>query len=141
MTKQIVFINPTVQDQQILLQGIDPAIEIVHLDDNQDGLKQIADHMTKQREVDAIHIICHGAPGTLHLGSAVVTPDNLKFYTVALAHVGRALSEGGDILVYGCEAAAGERGATLIEQFARLTGANVASSTARVGLGNWALEG
>lgn len=144
MSKQIVFVDPTVQDQHVLLQGIDPTIEIVHLIREQDGLRQIADHMTKRREIDAIHIISHGAPGILHLGSANISRANLKQYFVELAHVGRAIREGGDILFYGCEVAAGEPGAALIEGIAKLTGANVAASTLPVGHsklgGTWDLD-
>ena len=136
MSKQIVFVDPTVQDKHVLLQGIEPAIEVVHLIREQDGLRQIADHMTKCREIDAIHIISHGASGMLQLGSASINRTNLKDYFIELAHVGRAMREGGDILLYGCEVAAGEPGAALIEGIAKLTGANVAASTLPVGHSN-----
>ncbi len=133
MSKQIVFIDPTVKDQHVLLQDIDPAIEIVHLLGGQDGLQQIADHMTRRWEIDAIHIVCHGAPGALQLGSATIDRANLKHYFVELAHVGRAMRESGDILLYGCEVGSGEPGAALTEGIAKLTGTAVATSTTPVG--------
>ena len=133
MSKQIVFIDPTVKDQHLLLQGIDPAIEIVHLGGGEDGVRQIADHMTRRREIDAIHIICHGAPGSMNLGSTTLDRTNLNRYFVELAHVGRAMHEGGNIMLYGCEVAAGEPGAAFIEGIAKLTGTAVAASTTPVG--------
>ena len=144
MSKQIVFIDPTVKDQHVLLRGIDPAIEIVHLGGGEDGVRQIADHMSRRSEIDAIHIICHGKAGALNLGAVTLDRTNLKRYFVELAHVGRAMREGGDILLYGCEVAAGEPGAAFIEGIAKLTGTSVAASTTPVGHpqlgGAWELD-
>ncbi len=40
-TKSIVFIDPTVEDYQILVRGTNPKIKIVILDTYRDSIKQI----------------------------------------------------------------------------------------------------
>ncbi|MGJ3626836.1 DUF4347 domain-containing protein [Sphingomonas sp. MMS24-JH45] len=47
--------------------------------------------------------------------------------------MGRSLSPGGDILIYGCDFAAGDRGAQALAAFAHATGADVAASTDTTG--------
>src|SRR6266851_3948877 len=105
---QIVFIDPHVPDYQILA-GVKPGEEVVVLDANTDGVKQIADWLASHDEhnVDAIHIVSHGEDGTIRLGSTILAANDINQFSQPLAAIGAALKPGGDILLYGCDVGQG----------------------------------
>ncbi len=140
--QEVVFIVGNVANAQQLVDAIEPGTEVVVLDGNQDGLRQIADYLEGREGIDAIHIISHGAEGQLHLGTVTLDQANLASRAGELAVIGRSLSDDGDILLYGCDVA--RDGDAFIQQLAALTGADIAASTdptgaARLG-GDWQLE-
>ncbi|MCA9468850.1 MAG: DUF4347 domain-containing protein, partial [Nitrospira sp.] len=55
--KEIVFIDTSVADYQILLNGIDPNAEAVLLDSTRDGIEQMAEILRDRSDIDAIHLI------------------------------------------------------------------------------------
>ena len=79
-------------------------------------------------DVQAIHIVSHGAQGKLYLGNSVITGNTLANHGSALATIGDSLSAQGDILLYGCEVAGGAAGQPFIQQLAAYTRADVAAS-------------
>jgi hypothetical protein len=141
---EIAFIDSSIADWETLLAGLNPDIEVVILDTATDGVLQIAERLRNANGLSAIHVFSHGSSGELLLGDAVVNTGNLEQYSVALATIGNALSETGDILLYGCNVAQGETGQAFIGQLAAYTGADVAASTDLTGSaalgGNWVLE-
>src|SRR5690606_23082901 len=78
------------------------------------------------------------------LGELNIDADNLTDHAEHLAAIGQAMATGGDILLYGCDVAAGARGADFIGRLAAVTGADVAASDDVSGDtlagGNWILE-
>ncbi|MGK7912708.1 MAG: Ig-like domain-containing protein, partial [Synechococcus sp.] len=68
----------------------------------------------------------------------------LNQYSDELQQWQTALSENADILFYGCNVAAGQKGATFLNQIGELTGADIAASTDLTGSsklgGDWQLE-
>ncbi len=142
--RRIVFIDPSITDWKTLLAGLSGDIEVVILDPSSDGLLQIADGLRGTSGLSAIHIFSHGSSGELMLGDVVVNAGNLQQYSVALATIGSALTETGDILLYGCNVAQGVTGQAFIAQLATYTGADVAASTDLTGNtalgGDWVLE-
>ena len=58
---EIVFVDTHVENYETILAGINPNIQIVLLDNQKDGVKQIADYLTQHQSVEAIHIISHGS--------------------------------------------------------------------------------
>jgi Ca2+-binding RTX toxin-like protein len=139
-----VFIDSRVRNYDLLLASLAPDTPVVILDPAQDGIEQIASALEGVTDLDAIHIISHGSEGTLYLGDTVLTSDNLDHYTSELESTGAALTESGDILLYGCEVANGVTGKTFIDNLALYTGADVAASSDLTGStalnGNWVLE-
>jgi Ca2+-binding RTX toxin-like protein len=139
-----VFVDARVQNYDLLLTSLAPDTHVVILDSTQDGLTQIAQALEGVTDLDAIHLISHGSEGTLYLGNSVVTSDNLYRYMSDLAIIGAALSNGGDILLYGCDVASGLAGQSFINELAFYTGADVAASTGTTGSpalhGDWVLE-
>ena len=89
-------------------------------------MAQIAAMLEGRSDIDALHIISHGSQGTLCLGATVLNSYNLASYAADLASIGSALTETGDVLLYGCNVAQGEVGWLFIQALAMATGADVA---------------
>ncbi len=130
---QIVFIDPTVEDYNTLLDGLAPGTEVYLLDPQEDGLEQIAAALAGQTGIGAISIIAHGGDGAIRLGDTIVNADTVAHSQAALATIGASLAPGGDILLYSCDTGAGTTGQALVDQIAAATGTNVAASSQLVG--------
>ncbi|PSB22774.1 hypothetical protein C7B69_15355, partial [filamentous cyanobacterium Phorm 46] len=141
---EIVFIDTAVADYQSLVAGVKRGIATVILDSNQDGIAQISEYLAGCQEVSALHVICHGSPGSLQLGTAQLSLDTLNSYTSELQKWAKVLRATSEILLYGCKVAAGDRGQAFVEQISRLTGAKIAASTTLTGSaalgGDWELQ-
>ncbi|MEG4918730.1 DUF4347 domain-containing protein, partial [Microcoleus sp. B7-D4] len=143
MNKQIIFVDSSVQDYQSLIQGIDLA-QIVILNENSSVIDQITNALADQKDIEAVHIVSHGSEGSLKLGADVLNDNNLETFSDRLKQWGNALTANGDILLYGCDVAAGEVGENFVKRLSEITGADVAASTNKTGNaalgGDWELE-
>ncbi|KKA04990.1 glycosyl hydrolase [Pseudomonas ogarae] len=139
--KSVVFVDSRVKDAGSLLQGVAPGTDVVQLDATKDGLQQIADYLDTHQGVSSVQIIAHGNAGDLWLGNSYLSADNVQARSDVLAQIGQDMNAGGDILIYGCYTAEGDRGLSLVNSLAQLTGRDVAASDDRTGLGgDWNLE-
>ena len=142
--QEIVFIDSRVQDVSALLKNFTPHVRLVFLDAEQDGLEQMAAALEGVTGLTALHVISHGSQGQLNLGNSVVDSAALSRQAQVLAKIGASLSDDGDIMLYGCNVAAGAEGQSFIEALASATGADVAASTNVTGSsvlgGDWMLE-
>ncbi|WP_447891925.1 Ig-like domain-containing protein [Pseudomonas marginalis] len=139
--KSVLFVDSRVKDSASLLEGVAPGTQVVQLDATRDGLQQIADYLDSHQGVSSVQIIAHGNAGDLWLGNSYLSADNVQARSEVLAQIGQDMNVGGDILIYGCYTAEGERGLSLVDSLAQLTGRDVAASTDRTGLGgDWDLE-
>ncbi len=138
----IAFIDRQVEDYQSLIAGVKPGTEVVVLDGNRDAIDQITEVLGDRSNIDSIHIISHGAPGSLQLGKTRLCSDNLETYFKQFQQWGSALNLGADILIYGCNVAL--TSFTFIQRIAQLTNTNVAASKNLTGSaakgGDWELE-
>ena len=147
---EIVFVDAAVSDAQKLIDGVlaargaDTQIEIVQISAGADGLAQISNVLAGEHDLNAIHIISHGGPGSLRLGNGSVDAQALGKHADALAAWRAALTDDADILLYGCNVGEGTTGQSFVAQLAAATGADVAASDDATGAaalgGNWALE-
>ncbi|WP_053177573.1 Ig-like domain-containing protein [Pseudomonas kilonensis] len=139
--KSVVFVDSRVKDAASLLEGVAPGTQVVQLDATKDGLQQIADYLDTHQGISSVQIIAHGNAGDLWLGNSYLSADNVQARSAVLAQIGQDMNAGGDILIYGCYTAEGERGLSLVDSLAQLTGRDVAASNDRTGLGgDWDLE-
>ena len=137
----VVFVDARVKDSASLLQGVAPGTQVVQLDGSKDGLQQIADYLDTHQGVSSVQIIAHGNAGDLWLGTTYLSADNVSARSAVLGQIGKDMNVGGDILIYGCYTAEGERGLNFVDSLAQLTGRDVAASTNRTGVGgDWDLE-
>lgn len=126
--QEVVFIDGQVTNKQQLIDSLAPGTEVVVLDSNQDGLQQIADYLEGREGIDAVHIFSHGGAGKLLLGSTWIDAGTLDARSDVLAQFGNVFSEQGDLLLYGCDVASGDKGADFIQRLASATGTDVAAS-------------
>ena len=70
------------------------------------GLAQMAEVLAGRAGLDALHVLSHGAPAAIQLGTDVISPASLADDLQTLKAVGGALRPQGDILFYACEAGA-----------------------------------
>lgn len=127
-----------------MLAGLAPDVEVFVLDPDEEGLSQIATVLAGRSDIGSVQVLSHGAEGMVQLGSLNLTSANVAAHAADLATIGGALAADGDILLYGCDTAAGTDGEALVQSLAQLTGADVAASSDLTGAashgGNWNLE-
>jgi hypothetical protein len=131
--KSLILIDPAVQDYQHLIQAVDPAHEILILKPDFDGVDQIAQVLKERHDLDSIHIVSHGKPGSLFLGTTRLNLDTLKQYAATIRSWAHALSHQSSIFIYGCQVAAGQQGQTFIRHLHELVNAPIAASTRLIG--------
>lgn len=144
LAKELLVIDADVAERETLLNGLDGAIEVVLIEGGRNGLAQMTAALKDRSGVDAIHIVSHGAPGALQLGGGSVTKTTLDGSRAEFATWRKALSADADILLYGCNVAAGRDGGAFVAALADVTGADVAASDDSTGAvargGDWVLE-
>ena len=141
---RIVFVDSAIDDIDHLVSGLDGAHELVLLNKQTSGIAQITDTLSQRCNVSSIHIVAHGQSGQIQLGNALVDQSVVQQQASQIESWSRSLTADADILIYGCDTGAGTSGLNLIQQIAKLTGADVAASTDKTGAasegGDWDLE-
>ncbi len=135
----ILFIDSSVDNYKFLLEGVVGEIKTIVLDSKRDGIEQINEVLAQRSRVETVHIVSHGSPGCFYLGNGVLSLGNLEHYRQQLDNWCS-----NNLLLYGCNVAAGDAGEEFVEKLHRLTGANIAASKTKTGNaelgGNWELE-
>ena len=146
-SREVVFLASNLEEMATLLQGLRPNIDLIFLDSHQDGMIQITRTLKANTNVKAIHLVTHGSPGTLHLGSSQLNLETLSRYRPQLQQWGKALAAEADILLYGCHVAQTSLALpadSLLRSLHEITGANIAASSTPIGNaaqgGNWELD-
>ncbi|MBR9829351.1 MAG: DUF4347 domain-containing protein, partial [Oceanospirillales bacterium] len=144
LTQSFYFIDSTLPELDTLLAGLPPYAKVVLLEPDQSGLQQVLTALDGYTNLDAVHVLTHGAPGSIELGNSTLNSESLSEASDALQALGTHLNEDADLLFYGCDVAGNDAGKTLIEQISALTGADVAASDDLTGAaelgGDWELE-
>ncbi|SPU49630.1 adhesin [Bordetella trematum] len=170
--RQIIFVDPTVDNAEELVQGLYSLVsgkteglggllspqgegpqlqvlrnhdtEIIVLDGRYDGVEQITEILAQHRDLAAVQIMSHGQSGELTLGTATLGQRQLESYKDQLRAWGDALSDDGDLMLYGCNVAAGKGGVAFVDSLSAITRADVAAATHSVGSaalgGDWVLD-
>jgi len=146
--QQIVFVDSAVEDWQSLAVGVKAGMEVILVDRARDGIEQIAEALQSRKGIESVHIISHGESGSLQLGQTRLNSDNLETYRDSLkrwfSSSVNSLQNRFEILLYGCNVAAGKKGEAFVQKLSKLTKANIAASCDITGSalqgGNWVLE-
>lgn len=140
----LVFIDSAVPDSHLLTAGLKTGLEVLCLHPEEDGIWQITQALQTRHNLQSLHIVSHGSPGSLQLGSTHLSLENLDQYQPQLQQWADSLTENADILLYGCNVAATTQGRTFIQKLSQLTQAHIAASDDPTGSsylgGDWELE-
>ncbi|MEQ9330901.1 DUF4347 domain-containing protein [Thalassobaculum sp.] len=131
--RKILFIDPNVDNASVLQDGLHPDFEAVRLPEQGDPIAAIALHMAGRRDVSALHILSHGAPGELALSGQRVDAAALAARPALTAAIRDALAADSEIVLYGCSVAQGRQGAAFVGALAALLDRPVAASAHPVG--------
>ncbi|MEY2892552.1 MAG: hypothetical protein RJA98_2460, partial [Pseudomonadota bacterium] len=159
---EIAFVDAAVPDAATLIAGLQAQreagrpIEVWRIEAGQDGVALIGQVLAQQASgsVSAVHVFSHGSVGAVQLGSARLDADSALARAAEIAAWGPALTADADLLLYGCNVAAGDdsssgssvdhSGHGLLNTLAALSGADVAASDDATGSaalgGDWLLE-
>jgi VCBS repeat-containing protein len=144
---ELLIVDSSVSGFESLLESLNVAgrtIELVVLEPGSDGIAQISAALSGRENIAAVHIVSHGESGELRLGNTVLDSAVLSARATEIGAWGDTLAQDGDILLYGCDTAAGTEGQAFIRELSLLTGADVAGSLNQTGsetLGaDWRLE-
>ena len=145
LSKTVVFIDAGVEQPGVLAQGVIPGAEVHLLSAEEDALAQITLTLSDRSDLGAVHIISHGAPGRLLLGNGELSLHNLNDQADNLAAWFTASQANNpELLLYGCNVAAGDLGAKFIARLQALSGATISAASHTVGAaeqgGQWSLN-
>ena len=136
----IAFVDAGLSDIETLTAGLENT-QVVLLESTQNGLAQITATLKNYGDLNSIHIFSHGTDGLLQLGDTLLSNANIEGYGESLQQWATALSAEADLMIYGCNLAAGAQGLSLVHRLSELTGADVAASDDVTGAGgDWQLE-
>lgn len=166
LISQVVFVDTAVNDYQALVDGVINITDNDFTDTNPTGnigtsqytvsgsalvvtlgenpLADISATLANYTDLSAIHLVSHGDTGQVQIGGITISAQNLDQYSALFAGMGNALSESGDLLLYGCKVGADGSGQAFINAVAVLTQADVNASDDPTGNtasgGDWDLE-
>lgn len=139
----LVIVDSKVDNYQQLVSGVKAGFEVIAIDSWRNAIEQITEILSKRNNINSIHIVSHGQEAAIQLGSTELNIHNLETYSSQLKQWGKALRESGNILLYGCNIAAGAAGIKFIQKISEITGANIAASNNLTGStalgGDWEL--
>ena len=135
-----VIIDSKIDDLEMLVSFASQSHQVFLLDETEDGVSQITQFLQSSHKApSAIHLISHGAPGTLYLGNGELSLGNFASYVEQLKAWAVC-----DLFVYGCNVAAGDAGEEFIHKLHAATQANVVAANHLVGKhdlgGDWNLN-
>ncbi|MBW4489831.1 MAG: cadherin-like domain-containing protein [Trichocoleus desertorum ATA4-8-CV12] len=143
-SREIVFVDPAVIDYPDLVAGVRSGVEVVVLEAMADGVEQISHVLAQRQNLTAVHVVSHGSPGRVQLGTSELSLETIDRYSWELQAWAEAFTNNAELLIYGCEVAQGERGQALVAQLGKLTGTKIAASTTKTGNtdlgGDWELQ-
>ncbi|HSG91991.1 MAG TPA: DUF4347 domain-containing protein [Pseudomonadales bacterium] len=146
---ELVVVDAGVADADALIDGLAAKAggtvhEVLYLDGSRGGAEQVAAVLAALGRVDAVHLLGHGGDAGFQFGADWIDAEALAASATAFESWRGFLADDADLLLYGCDLAAGPDGAALLERLADLTGADVAASDDRTGGlalgGDWDLE-
>ena len=97
---ELLFVDPLISDIAAILGNLRPGVAAIVLDAARPAARQIAAGVEGCRDLDAVHVIAHGAPGHVDFAagkwSAATMADNAE----DLAAIGRALAADGELRLW-----------------------------------------
>ncbi|MBE9032255.1 DUF4347 domain-containing protein, partial [filamentous cyanobacterium LEGE 11480] len=140
----LIFVDAGVDDYQRLVDTIDGNAEVYLLNPAQDAIGQITRTLLGRSGISSLEIVSHGQDGAIKLGGDWLSFENLDQYRSQIQSWSQAMTDDGDIFLYGCNVVQSERGQAFLQELSNLTQADIAASRDLTGNaqrgGDWELE-
>ncbi len=140
----IVFVDSTLPKLNALLAGLPSDVQVHVLPADRDGMGFMAQTLIGRSGIETLHLLCHGSPGQLHLGSITLGWADLTGYAAVIDMLSDTMLEDGQWLIYGCDVATGPEGRRFVQALRLMSGLDVAAASHKVGAvalgGNWTLD-
>ncbi|TAF52401.1 MAG: DUF4347 domain-containing protein [Oscillatoriales cyanobacterium] len=139
----LVVLDARIEDLAALRSHLVSGVATLVIESTVDGLAWVQQALDRQPNIRELHLISHARPGSIELGAIGISRDTIALQSQAQmwTAIGRRLER---IVIYGCQAAAGDAGSELVEKLARLTGCAIVASTTKTGHrdrgGDWKLD-
>jgi len=142
--REVAIFAADVADKETLIAGLRPGVAHYVLSPDGDGLAEIATLLAGHRELQALHIVAHGEPGTIFLGSTRIDNRYLKYYPLILNSIKYKLSANSEIHVYACNLGQGDTGYKFVQNISKYLQCSTCASNGRIGAafagGQWDLD-
>ncbi len=144
--KAMLWIDTALDAPEHLAAGAPEGMDRAGFGGQGNGLSQLQQWAGVAAGYDALHLVCHGAPARLQLGSYTLDAVALAQPCVraALRTIGQALRAGAVVHIYACELAAGARGRSFVRALEQALGVPVAAASRMLGATtsgpSWALD-
>jgi hypothetical protein len=99
-SREIVFVDTAVPDLDALVEVVGQTCEVVVLGATADALAQMEEALSARHSMDTVHVLAHGAPGAVWLGSTAMDDEVLARLGRRLRAAGHGLSATGRLLLY-----------------------------------------
>ena len=144
---RVVLIDSQLADASQLEEAVAPDSKLFIYDSKHDTAAEVLQSVvhwaeTNGKRIDDLAVLSHGVGGAFELGNQWITATSLPQTAAAWQGLGRVLSAGANIELFGCNVAApGSDGRNLLNSLAAVTHAAVFASTDSTGAGgDWQLE-
>lgn len=140
---ELLFVDPSVDDLETIIGGLRSGVKAIILDRFTPVARQIAVALRSVHNLEAVHLIAHGAPGRVNFSAGEWSLATLADDAGDLAAIERALAEDGELRLWSCATGAGEAGSQFVDALSCGAGVNVAAAKGLVGAaakgGRWEL--
>ena len=139
---EIVFVDPSVDDIETIVCSLRAGVEAIVLDRAIPAARQIVLALRGFHDLEAVHIIAHGAPGQVNFSAGEWSLATLEDDADDLAAVGRALAENSELRLWSCATGEGKAGDQFVDASRALSAPtspprrDLSVQRRRVGVGN-----
>ncbi len=139
---ELLLVDQDVQNKSVFLSQQQPGLKVIEI--GKGGIKELTKILSRYEGLDAVHLVTHAKPGAIQIGGELIDTKMFQEHLATFASLNKAIKEGGDLLLYGCELAKGADGEDFLEIIKNNTHIDVAASDDLTGnatyQGDWDLE-
>lgn len=139
----IAIVDTNIRNYEQLISYIEQNTIIETIPDNSNGIDIMINTVKKYNNINSLHILSHGFSGIAILGNSKLTEESISDYSY-LNEIHTHFAQNGEILMYGCNLAAYDKGYNFINKLADVTKLTVTASMNIVGhkslRGSWDLN-
>ena len=99
-SRQVVVVDPNIDDFDTFLNCITLGTEVFVLDAKRDGVQQITNILTARKGISCVHLVSHGESGCLKLGMTRLDGNTINRYSKDWELWKLALQPQAEILLY-----------------------------------------